>query len=183
MFSLTQTAAAQSVRVTAPKRDVSRRCVFVCAPPFSPPRSFFSSSSFFRTPRVHSNPTLCGAVLERRHDRILISMIAFEIDRTRVERRCDALKKRSKKKRTCLVPLPWSSLRVSFFFASKKETGRRARAPDRGSLTHQCAWVTWHVCLSATFLNPKWTKTDCQLFFLSFFRSKQQCDSAKERWR
>ena len=50
MFSLTQTAAAQSVRVTAPKRDVSRRCVFVCAPPFSPPppRSFFSSSFFFR---------------------------------------------------------------------------------------------------------------------------------------
>ena len=63
----------------------------------------------------------------------------------------DALKKGSEKNRKRLVPLPWSSLRVSFFFASKKETERRARAPDRGYLTHPCASVTWHVFLSATF--------------------------------
>ena len=135
MFSLTQTAAAQSVRVTAPKRDVSRRCVFVCAPPFSPPppRSFFSSSFFFR---MHARG--CFGKKMRSHS-YLDRWTTFEIDRFSASRDDDdALKKRSEKNRKRLVPLPWSSLRVSFFFASKKETERRARAPDRGSLTHPC---------------------------------------------
>ena len=145
MFSLTQTAAAQSVRVTAPKRDVSRRCVlFACYHYFST-AFFFSSSSFrFAFAVLWSDaPTRSHSYLDERLSKSIALSASRDDD--------DALKKRSEKKRTRLVPLPWSSLRVSFFFASKKETGRRARAPDRGSLTHQCAWVTWHVFLSATF--------------------------------
>ena len=140
MFSLTQTAAAQSVRVTAPKRDVSRRCVKVV---FA--RCFFSSSYFFRTTttlrrRVYSRGGCFGIRLLERHPRSFVCLISDEFRSIPAPRDDDALKKIEKEKKavSCLRRI----LCVSFFVASssvpaKKETGRRTRAKtDRGPNAH-----------------------------------------------
>ena len=141
MFSLTQTAAAQSVRVTAPKRDVSRRCVVV----------FFARCFFVLRPPFFERQQLCVVVCIRggvcfgirpleRHPRSFVCLISDEFRSIPAPRDDDALKKIEKEKKavSCLRRI----LCVSFFVASssvpaKKETGRRTRAPiDRGPNAH-----------------------------------------------